>query len=232
MSILHETQKDRDIELAFLLKTTYEHIKSFKIGDQDSIKIYDNKKILENEEAFLSLYEQYNYLNFIGYLKTLMFTSVERRGSILKNVIYNTKNKRCLDFGSGVGTHAIALLENNNKVDILDVKGPLLEFTKKRIVNRGYDVFVFYHNSLLPKNEYDLIICCDVLEHVYDPIKEFDRICLSLKDKGKLFLQVSHKIKPSSGHFAQSINLWKKEGISKLNTLFKNISKDLYIKRT
>lgn len=56
-----------------------------------------------------------------------MKTSIFGRHKELINLIKKTKNKMCLDFGSGVGTHAIALAENKNIVSILDVPGPLLE---------------------------------------------------------------------------------------------------------
>jgi len=230
MSIFEETQKERDLELSSILKKSYNYVKNLEICSEDSIRIYNDENTIETEKDFISLYKEYKYLNLEAHLKTLMFTSIERRGKILKKLIKNTKNKKCLDFGSGVGSHTIALLEIGNEVDILDVNGPLLKFTQERIKRRGYKVNVFYNDSPLPQNEYDLVICTDVLEHVYDPIYEFDRIYLSLKKGGKLFLQVSNKIKPSSGHFTRSITLWNKEGIPKLNKKFTKISKDLYIR--
>jgi acetyltransferase-like isoleucine patch superfamily enzyme len=66
-----------------------------------------------------------------------------------------------------------------------------------------------------------------VLEHVPDPIEEFVRIHNSIKSDGLLHLEVSRMIKPSSGHFADTINKWQKQGINylknyllKLNQLF------------
>jgi len=231
MAILKETQKERDLELAEILNKPLNYIQQLSICTPDSIRIFNEKGVIETEKDFLSLYQEYNYLDLDAYLKTMMFTSVMRRGATLKKLINDTSNKECLDFGSGVGTHAIALLENGNDVDILDVKGPLLKFARARIKKRGFKVNVFYHDSVLPKNKYDVIICSDVLEHVYNPLKEFERICLSIKQNGKLFLEVSRKIKPSSGHFAHSISLWKKEGVTILNKLFKKIDENLYIKK-
>lgn len=229
MAILEETQRDRDLELAKILNKPLSYVQQLGVCTPDSIRIFDEKSHVKVENDFLSLYREYNFLDLDAYLKTTMFTSVERRGAMLKKLINGTTNKRCLDFGSGVGTHAIALLENGNDVDILDVEGQLLRFTRERIKRRGFKVNVFYHDSVLPENEYDVVICADVLEHVYDPLKEFKRICLSIKQNGKLFLEVSKKIKPSSGHFAYSINLWKRSGVAVLNKLFINIGKNLYI---
>jgi len=213
MGILDETQEQRDLELHQITDVSLEEIRSYEIAAPDYIRIYDGGDEPQTEEEYIALYGKYRYLNLTGYLRTLMYTSVYRRGEILPGILRATQGCICLDFGSGVGTHAIALLENGNTVDILDVFGPLIEFAIKRIDFRGLNSnMVFLGDEELPQNWYDLIICTDVLEHVYSPMKELDRMRRALKKGGKLFLEVSQMIKFSSGHFPHSVHEWLREG--------------------
>jgi len=160
-----------------------------------------------------------------------MYTSLFRRNKELFTILKKTENKVCLDFGSGSGTHAIALLENNNTVDLLDIEGPLLNFAKKRIRKRGFSYKECFNNSKeLPKNNYDLVVCADVLEHCFDPALELSLIKESLKINGLLALEVSEMVKPSSGHFGRSIDIWNKQGKKILAEHFKLVKANLYQK--
>jgi 2-polyprenyl-3-methyl-5-hydroxy-6-metoxy-1,4-benzoquinol methylase len=228
--ILNETQEQRDIELSKLTEISVDKIKSIKIKTPESIRHYKPGVEIKTEENFLSLYKDYKYLDIVAYLKTLMVTSIESRHPNLISLINLTSEKRCLDFGSGVGTHAIVLLERLNDVSILDVPGPLLDFAIKRIKLRGFNPKVYYHDSILPENIFDIVICTDVLEHVYDPIAELKKITKSLKPLGLLHLQVSRKIKPSSGHFKSTIVKWKKYGPMFLKSYYKQVKPTIYRK--
>ena len=224
MGILNETQLNRDKELAKLLGMSLNDVQNLPIASPDSIRICSEEKAKTiTPEEYYKLYSEYTYLNWPAYIRTLMKTSATRRHPELFKLLQETKEKVCLDFGSGVGTHAIALLENKNIVGILDVPGQLLEFARQRIMKRGlhHECGVYFNWMNLPDNEFDVIICTDVLEHVEDPIKEICRIRKALKIGGLLHIQVSMMIKPSSGHFASSINKWKQAGPSYLKKYFK-----------
>jgi 2-polyprenyl-3-methyl-5-hydroxy-6-metoxy-1,4-benzoquinol methylase len=226
VNILDESQLKRDLELSDLLKLSLDQVQKLPIAQPDSIRIFDDTK--EKPKNVESLYSNYEYMNFPAYLRTLMWTSVTRRHENLFELLRNTKNKVCLDFGSGVGSHTIALLQNQNKVAMLDVPGKLLDFAIKRVYNRGYDVLYYPNNHLLPANYFDVVICTDVLEHVENPIYELSRIKDSLKMGGIIHLQVSTMIKPSSGHFLESINKWKENRNDFLNTYFKKSKATIY----
>lgn len=228
--VLNETQQDRDIELSSILGVPYDDIFKLEIASPDSIRIFKGDIVPIEERDINNLYTNYPFLNLEAYLKTLMYTSVKRRGPILRTILMETTNSKCLDFGSGVGTHVIALLENINTVDILDVDGPLRDFTQKRIKRRGFKVKILNNDTILMPNRYDLVICTDVLEHVYDPVSDLKRMYITLKFGGHLFLEVSKMVKPSSGHFKQNIDNWKKEGIPFLKKNFKETKKGVYTK--
>lgn len=49
-----------------------------------------------------------------------------------------------------------------------------------------YDPFFHPYDDLLEK-QYDYIVCCEVIEHFYDPTKEFRRLRSLLKPNGRLY---------------------------------------------
>jgi len=232
MSILNETQKCRNLELADLIDKSVEYVESLGIATPDSIRVYDEKKNELTKEEMLNLYKNYKYLDLDAYYKTLMFTSVKKRCKELYQLIRETNTKKVLDYGSGVGTHAISFLENNNEVHVLDVKNsPLLSFTVNRILARKYTAIAYDNESILPTNYYDVIICADVLEHVYDPMCELNKMNTALKKDGIIFLEVSNMVKPSSGHFKSSISKWKAKGIKFMKENYNLIRKNTWQKK-
>ncbi|MHC4553266.1 MAG: glycosyltransferase family protein, partial [Planctomycetota bacterium] len=217
-------------ELADIRKVDIDVVRQIKECGPDTICIYGGDEDLQNENDIVSLYKDYKYLNFLGHLKTLMFTSATRRPANILSFINNIRGKKCLDFGSGVETHAMTMSKNGNDVSILDVEGPLFDFAKERLRRRGLKFNSYNHDASLPSNEFDVIVCLDVLEHVYDPVKELKRIINALKPGGILCLEVSVMVKKTSGHFQQSIEQWKEHGISFLNGGFNQLEKGIYQK--
>lgn len=79
-----------------------------------------------------------------------------------------TKNHIGLDFGAGTGPVISKLLTD-------------IDFQISQ-----YDPF--YHNyPMLLKSKYDYIVCCEVIEHFYNPNKEFKLLKNILKKHGKLY---------------------------------------------
>ena len=229
MSILNESQNDRDKELATILNISLEEVQKLGIATPDSIQISNGEKPDNLED----LYKNYEYLNFPAHLRTLMKTSATRRHPALFKLLRETKNKICLDFGSGVGTHSIALIENNNMVHMLDVPGKLQEFARERVGRR--ENYSIRHRILpnaykLSDNLYDIVICSDCLEHVQSPLKELQRIHKSMKKGGILHLLVSTMRKISSGHFDSSIDEWLQKGKTFMIENFTEIKPTIYRK--
>ncbi len=73
-----------------------------------------------------------------------------------------------LDFGAGTGPVISKVLKDQG-------------YTIKQ-----YDPFFHNYPDLL-KTEYDYIVCCEVIEHFYDPQKEFGLLKRLLKPKGILY---------------------------------------------
>lgn len=232
MSILNETQIQRDQELAKLLGMSLEDIQKLPIASPDSIRVCSKEKAKTiTPEEYYKLYSEYIYLNWPAYLRTLMKTSATRRHPELFKLLQETKNKVCLDFGSGTATHSIALFENKNYIELLDIPGKLQEFAKRRLINRDIRQFVIYsNNEELPKNKYEIVICSDTLEHVASPLNELKRIHETMKVGGILHLLVSTMRKVSSGHFDSSIDEWLKKGKPFMVENFTEIKSTIYRK--
>ena len=228
--ILDETQEDRDLELSNLLNMPLDRVKALSIATPGSIRIFDEK--LNKPKDLTSLYSNYEYLNFPAYLKTLMFTSVTKRHKELFELLRSTYYLRCLDFGSGCGSHSIGLLQHENEVDSLDVPGKLQEFTRKRIANRKLlGSNILSNTDELINNSYDTVICSDTLEHVPNPLVELERIYKAMCSGAVIHLLVSTMVKPSSGHFPESIAIWKTEGKKFMSKNFINIGETLWRKK-
>jgi SAM-dependent methyltransferase len=94
-----------------------------------------------------------------------------------------------LDYGSGIGSDAIALAGSGFDVTLADISGPLLAFATWRCRDRGFNVrTIDLKRQQLPAGAHDAVICFDVLEHVSDPAATARSIRRSMRHNGLLFL--------------------------------------------
>jgi 2-polyprenyl-3-methyl-5-hydroxy-6-metoxy-1,4-benzoquinol methylase len=87
---------------------------------------------------------------------------------------------RLLDVGSAQGTLGLTLAERGVRVDLLDVQPECVEYARARY-ERGAVGFHVGHLSETcpPFNEYDVVTCSEVIEHVPSP----SNFLLTLKSK-------------------------------------------------
>ena len=212
-TILDDTQEQRDQELARYFDVPVEKVRALKVDDMTGPPIWDGKDY--PAESYVDLYEDFKFADDMLALKAFsMFIVIKRAGLIREATARMGKDlhtKHVLDFGCGVGTHGIHMLESGAaSVDFLDVEGPALKFCKWRIQGRqvtGTYGFL-YPGTQLASNKYDLVLCVDVLEHTADPLYEFNRIIKSMKTGAILCLQVGKHLNPHQGHFKQSRDIW------------------------
>ncbi|PRX49614.1 class I SAM-dependent methyltransferase [Salegentibacter salegens] len=88
---------------------------------------------------------------------------------ILKD--FSTKHSG-LDYGCGTGPVAANILEKQGYYIAL------------------FDPF-FYPNTKVLNTTYDFIICCEVMEHLYEPKREFSELAARLNPNGKLYCKTS-----------------------------------------
>ena len=105
-------------------------------------------------------------------------TSKEYIASTLKLQQSFSKNL-VLDFGGGIGTHALAnaMSENVEHVFFVDINQTNREFVKFRAQKLGLEKKISFHKSIEDTNvkKFDLIVCLDVLEHLVDPASQLNK---------------------------------------------------------
>ncbi len=233
--VLDETQEERDAELAGLMGISVEEVTSIDMA-RGPVKIVPSTRDLVPgaPEEYLSLYRDPPSELLLPALRRMMQTSARTRHKNLYDQLRRTHGKRVLDFGAGTGTHAIAALESGNTVSVLDAPGAFLEFTRRRIEARFPDkvseVTFYEATSALPAGAFDLVICTNVLEHVFDPVGELKRIHAALAMRGVLHLAVSGTVHPEGGHFRESIEKWRARGPRFLDGHFKVVRPTVYRK--
>jgi len=105
-------------------------------------------------------------------------TSKEYIASTLK-LQQNFSKNLVLDFGGGIGTHALAnaMSEDVEHVFFVDINKTNREFVKFRAKKLRLEQKISFHKSIKDTNvtNFDSIVCLDVLEHLEDPALQLDR---------------------------------------------------------
>jgi len=95
---------------------------------------------------------------------------------------------KVLDFGGGIGTHALAasLLSNVEHVWFVDLNPQNRNFVKQRSIQLGVEDKISVHRDLQSTSKviFDSIICLDVLEHLPDPSKQLEIFLKNLSPEG------------------------------------------------
>jgi SAM-dependent methyltransferase len=76
---------------------------------------------------------------------------------------------RLLDYGCGIGSDGLALLEAGYQVGFADFANPSTEYLRWRLRKRGLEAPVFDLDSAPPEPGWDAAYSFDVIEHVDDP---------------------------------------------------------------
>lgn len=99
--------------------------------------------------------------------------------------------KRCLDFGSGVGSGALLFAAAGIGVTLADISSTLLDFCRWRFERREISAsFIDLKRSSLPKGEFDMILAMDVFEHLADPVEAAELVHDALAPGGVLFARI------------------------------------------
>jgi 2-polyprenyl-3-methyl-5-hydroxy-6-metoxy-1,4-benzoquinol methylase len=100
------------------------------------------------------------------------------------------KNSKVLDVGVNTGTIALPLMRAGCRVKGIDLVPELVEKAKKHGVfaeqGEAEDLSRFKDNS------FDVVICAEVLEHLYDPIPAVEEAFRVLKPGGRYIVTIPH----------------------------------------
>ena len=128
-----------------------------------------------------------------------------------------TERSNILDVGCNGGTISVpAQRELNCYVRGIDIVPELIE----KAVQRGVFATVGVAEKLeFPDNEFDFVVCTEVLEHLYDPMPAIDEAHRVLKSGGKYIVTVPH---PKSQMAGEKLGDYHQQNFSveELDTLF------------
>ena len=138
-----------------------------------------------------SFYEDIVGDKHLADLSAWHLTSKEYIASTLKLQQKFSKNL-VLDFGGGIGTHALAnsMSENVEHVFFIDINETNREFVKFRAKKLGLEQKISFHKCIEDTNvkNFDSIVCLDVLEHLENPALQLDKFHeIMLEDSVSIF---------------------------------------------
>ncbi len=97
-----------------------------------------------------------------------------------------------LDFGGGIGTHALfaAALPVVKHVWFVDLNPQNREFVKERAESLGLQEKISFYRDIneVGKITFDFITCLDVLEHIPDPSSQLTIFCKHMSNDAKILL--------------------------------------------
>jgi 2-polyprenyl-3-methyl-5-hydroxy-6-metoxy-1,4-benzoquinol methylase len=148
-----------------------------------------------------------------------------RWDKMLKNLNYK-KGERILDYGCGVSSFTKWALEHRKfDVTLAEIDGPMLKFCKWRYGKKVSYCKIRPGKEGLPlKEEYDIILCLDMLEHVWSPLNVVKHLCSHLNAQGRL---IETFIDDSSGSNLRNANKERPLVLNYLNKHLKLISGSL-----
>jgi len=167
---------------AFELKS---HLIEYLQIDEDNLNHFlDNAKMElaslhpgDTSCANSAFYEDIVGDKHVADLAAWHLTSKEYIGNTLKLQQSFSKNL-VLDFGGGIGTHALAnaMSTNVEHVFFVDINQTNREFVKYRAKELGLEKKISFYKSIEETNikRFDAIVCLDVLEHLADPASQLD----------------------------------------------------------
>ncbi len=82
---------------------------------------------------------------------------------------------RLLDYGCGIGSDGLRLLDLGYDVSFADFANPSVDYLRWRLARRGLEAPVHDVDREVPGGQ-DLVYCFDVLEHVADPFAFLERL--------------------------------------------------------
>lgn len=115
--------------------------------------------------------------------------------------LINIQNKKLLDVGSGWGEYVVEAYERGAIAYGVDPDAELLEISNLLIGKRGIFRKGYAEKVPFEDNSFDIVICCDVLEHVNDPRESIREMMRVLKEGGSLYLLVPNYLYPREAHY-------------------------------
>jgi len=166
----------------------------------------DPKTLVEVEDFYR---QSKNYL----YVLTLWHESGDRQNYLneFANLTKKLDVDSCLDYGCGIGSDGLKMLDLGKKVAFYDFDNPSTEFLRWRLKKRNKKAKILFVGKVKEFPSVDLVWAIDVLEHMVDPREAL----VAISDKTKVFVHESKFGDKAGGrhpfHFNFNINILNRE---------------------
>ncbi len=147
------------------------------------------------------------------YILDLAFWHTTELAEILAVSLGDIEGQRVLDFGSGIGTAALMLAMQGNKVDCVEINEELRKFTEYRMERHlnGEKSMRFIGGHGLPAETYDMVMAMDIFEHLPDPLSKLTQLVATLKPGGRMFTHSDWKADELHPMHHETDMDWEKE---------------------
>jgi SAM-dependent methyltransferase len=156
---VHPTDPDRErAELREYLGDAYseERLRGYaRLVDQELAEIGDEQRLYRVSEAYL--------------YDLTAFAMTGTKDPYLAWIPTAPPALSLLDFGCGIGSDGLRLLEAGHRVTFADFDNPSTRYLRWRLEHRGLDAPIADVDGGLPDGPFDLAYAFDVLEHLEDP---------------------------------------------------------------
>ena len=90
--------------------------------------------------------------------------------------------------GDGLGFDSVYLSQIGHAVTYFEMAGFSESFARRVFAKHGRAIAVLSEPSQMPQNEYDVVICLDVLEHIHQPGRFVETIAGLIRPGGRLIV--------------------------------------------
>ncbi|MGE0448829.1 MAG: methyltransferase domain-containing protein [Vicinamibacterales bacterium] len=119
------------------------------------------------------------------------------RTLILRDAALRQRGRAYLDYGSGIGSDAVAFAAAGFDVTVADISDVLMGFAAFRCRKHGSRLrTIDLKSQTLPPNAYDVAVCFDVLEHIPKPIPVVRRIREALRPSALFAIHAPFGVDP------------------------------------
>lgn len=131
--------------------------------DEEFAEVGDEAKLYRTSQAYL-----YNLTAF-----AMTGTKLPYHEHIVRAV---PRGGMLLDYGCGIGSDGLMLLELGYEVAFADFDNPSTEYLRWRLRRRGFEAPIHDLDAGPPPGGFDLVYAFDVIEHVEEPFDFLDQM--------------------------------------------------------
>lgn len=241
IEFLHKKKNIGEVVLELYSRFSGQSAETIKSLLDKGLQIYtDNWSLIVEDEDNVTIDQLVNFYNKIPFPIGCFLGETEDKLSIAYRSLpillaRDNNRKRIFDFGgnSGMLTSAIA-----NSVDVdfcmlIEENNNLLEFAKWRDDLFGIEKVLYVKESIIAESsnefagKFDMGICTEVLEHVFDVEETVSQISQLLEKGGLLYQTTSFGMYPEPSHLKKNIKfaghedeLMAKYGLERVNLQF------------